>query len=355
MSKLTLCILFGGASSEYEVSCVSAYSVITAADPEKYDIVLVGATRDGRFYLYEGGAEDVRDDKWAADPSRLTPVSFALDGSRNLLPEGGAALKIDVAFPVMHGAFGEDGKIQGMLALAGIPCVGAGCASSAACMDKWFTKCIVAATGVEQAKALLIVAGRDEDGAPTLPANAADMVEREIGGYPVFVKPARAGSSVGVGKAKDRAGLIDALKAAAAHDPRIVVEEYIKGAEVECAVWGNGDVRTTAPGEIDPGAEFYDYDTKYKNDTARYYVPARITPEQTKTLRRAAAAVYRALDCRGFARVDFFAAEDGRIIFNEINTIPGFTPISMFPKLWMRENGTYSQLVDALVALALTV
>lgn len=345
MGKLVFVCLFGGQSSEYEVSLVSAYGVITNTDREKYDLYQLGITKDGRWYLYTGAPERIRDGLWNTDTEHLVPARIA-PGSRLLTKKD--EIHIDVAFPVMHGAFGEDGRMQGLLESYGVPFVGPGCASSAVCMDKAFAKRILDAEGIPQAKAVILTR-RDmkED-----PAALAARLEKELG-YPMFVKPANAGSSVGISKVRDESELRPALELAFAEDNKLLVEECIVGKEVECAVMGNDELIVADPGEIDPGAEFYDYDTKYKTDTSRCYIPARVSVESRETVRRLAAKIFRALGCRGLSRVDFFVCPDGKVIFNEINTLPGFTPISMYPKMMMHEGMTYSEVIDRLLALAM--
>ena len=350
MKKTRLCILFGGRSSEYEVSLRSAYSVLTAADAEKYEIIPVGITREGAWFLYEGDVKRIPSGDWCRDTSALPHVTFDLTpGARSLLAwtEDAAPRRIpvDVVFPVLHGAYGEDGRIQGLLAAADIPFVGCDSEASAVCMDKAVTKSIVERIGVRQAECVVL------HRAPA--ASCVPAVEAKLA-YPVFVKPARAGSSVGVTKAKDRASLLTALDVAFAEDEKILVEETIVGREVETAVLEEGGRLTvSACAEIESGAEFYDYTAKYLSDTSRFYIPARIPDASADALRRAAAQIFTALGCATLSRVDFFVTDDGTVVFNEINTLPGFTSISMYPKLMMHEGMTYSALIDRLVASAL--
>ena len=350
MKKTRLCILFGGHSSEYEVSLRSVYSVLSAVDAEKYETVPVGITREGAWYLYEGDIERIPSGDWCREASALPRVTFDLTpGARALLAwtEDGALrrIPIDVVFPVLHGAYGEDGRIQGLLAAADIPFVGADSESSAVCMDKAVTKSIIRQSGIRQAECVVL------HRAPA--ASCVSAVEEKLP-YPVFVKPARAGSSVGVTKAKDRASLLTALDIAFAEDEKILVEETIVGREVETAVLEeDGKLTVSACAEIEAGAEFYDYTAKYLSDTSRFYIPARIPEASAAALRRAAAEIFTALGCATLARVDFFVTESGEVVFNEINTLPGFTSISMYPKLMMKEGMTYSALIDRLVASAL--
>jgi len=345
--KITLCVLFGGHSSEYEVSLQSAYSVLTNADPARYDIVAVGITRAGAWHLYSGDFEKIRDGSWCADADALPRVTVDLTpGSRSLLicPPGEVPTRrqVDAVFPVLHGACGEDGTVQGMLTLAEIPFIGCGCASSVISMDKSLTKLSVAQTGVRQAAYVLARRGCNISA-------IAENAESALG-YPMFVKPARAGSSVGVSKAKDRAGLFRALEIAFAEDEKVLIEEAIVGREIEVAVLEEkGRYTVSECAEIDAGAEFYDYEAKYVSDTSAFYIPARLPEETRQEVRRCAEAIFRVLDCRTLSRVDFFVTDAGEIVFNEINTLPGFTSISMYPKLMMHTGMSYAGLIDRLV------
>ncbi len=351
MNKIKLCVLFGGRSSEYEVSLASAYSVLTNADPAKYEILPVGITKDGAWLLYTGDYQKLRDGSWCENAGTLSRVTVDLTpGSHALLicPPNGApyAETVDVVFPVLHGAYGEDGTVQGMLTLAEIPFVGCGCASSSVCMDKSLTKLCVAETGIRQAVHVLVRKEDTED----------DCIrEAETGlNYPMFVKPARAGSSVGISKVRSRNELKRALAVAFAEDSKVVIENTVIGREIEVAVLEEHGTYTVSDcAEIDAGAEFYDYDAKYVNTTSTFYIPARLPEETREAVRRCAKKIFKALDCRTLARVDFFVTENGTIVFNEINTIPGFTEISMYPKLMMAAGLTYPELIDRLIASAL--
>lgn len=355
MEKIKLAVLFGGNSSEYEVSLKSAYSVLTNLDPEKYEVIPVGITREGLWTLYNGDTDDIPDGRWCADAEHLPRVTVDLTpGARSLWirQPGGETVRrlpVDVVFPVLHGAFGEDGRLQGMLSSAGIPFVGCGSASSAVCMDKALTKCVVRTTGIRQAECLVVrreeTAGREE--------SVAAEAEEKLG-YPMFVKPARAGSSVGVTKAKDRPQLLEALRVAFCEDEKILIEEAIVGKEIEVAVLEEAGRCTVSDcAEIVAGVEFYDYEAKYISDTSSFHIPARLPAELRAQVSRSAEIIFRALDCRTLSRVDFFVEEDGGIVFNEINTLPGFTSISMYPKLMMHEGMRYSTLLNRLIASAL--
>ncbi|MBO5110466.1 MAG: D-alanine--D-alanine ligase [Clostridia bacterium] len=348
MKKLDLILLFGGRSSEHEVSCRSACAVLAHLDAEKYNVRTVGITKAGKWYLYSGDPAKIADGTWEKDWNFLLPAmpDVATQTGRFYGIQGASlwAIPCDLVFPVLHGAEGEDGRIQGMLDVARIPYVGCGCAASAVSMDKALTKSIINNTDVPQVPCLIVSAADDVQ-------EVAARVEAKFT-YPVFVKPANAGSSVGASKAEDRDGLLRALALAAKEDKKILVEEFVRCREVEVAVMGNESPVASRTGEIAPGSDFYDYDTKYKNDTASYYIPARISEEMQEQIRAWAVTVYRALGCRGLSRVDFFVRDDREIFFNEINTLPGFTSISMYPKLWMDAGLTFSEILDRLIALA---
>lgn len=348
--KTRLGILFGGMSSEHEVSLVSAYGVITNVDRDKFDVTPIGITKDGKWYLFTGDVEKIKDGSWCdGEDVKELAVDPAPRGANFLVIEEGAVrerLTLDVVFPVLHGANGEDGTVQGLLEMAGVPFVGPDHTSSGVCMDKAFTKRIVKESGAAAQARAVILTKNDE----------RESARREIEklGYPVFVKPARAGSSVGVTKVKTPEALDEALERAFREDGKILVEEFIKGREIEVAVMETaGEVVASVPGEIDPGFEFYDYDTKYQNDTASYYIPARLDKAVEDEVRERAVRIFKALDCRTLSRVDFFVKADGSVVFNEINTIPGFTPISMYPKLFMQSGMSYSDVITALAESAM--
>ena len=351
MSKQKIAILFGGKSSEHEVSRVSATMVIDSIPRDKYEPVLVGITKSGKWYLFEGRADLIKDGEWEHS-GKITPAVISPDAETHGLivfrESGDEIIRIDAAFPMLHGKNGEDGTMQGLFELAGIPYVGCDTASSAICMDKALTNTILAQGGVPQAKFVWFYRHnwqKDSD-------KYINRVEKELG-YPCFVKPANAGSSVGISKAKDREGLRGAVTIAACHDPKIVIEEGIDGAEVEVAVMGNGDeIIVSVPGEIVPGAEWYDYDAKYNNSDSVCRIPAPIDSETLEVVRETAAKAYKLLGCSGLARVDFFV-RDGEVLLNEPNTLPGFTPISMYPKMMEHSGISNSELVDKLIQLAI--
>ena len=352
MKKLSVCVLFGGISPEHEVSLRSAEYVLNSMDPEKYNIFPVGIKKDGDWVLFGGTDYSMLPGgEWENHPDNRRAAISPVRGQGLLSFEGDCVVRewIDVVFPVLHGENGEDGSVQGLLQLAGIPYVGPHVAASAVAMDKTLTKLVADHAGVAQADWLL-VRSNELDGHMD---GVLDGIEQQFS-YPVFVKPAGTGSSVGVSKAADREGLKSALLKAGAYDTKILVEEFIHGREVEVAVMGNNSPVASECGEIDSGAEFYDYDAKYITDTSIAYIPARISEEVAEFVREQAVKVYSAVGCQGLSRVDFFVTyEDNRVVFNEINTIPGFTSISMYPKLFAASGIPGGQLIDELLQLAM--
>ena len=344
-----LLVLFGGCSSEHDVSLVSASSVIKNVDTKKYDIYMMGITKDGRWYLYEGPVEQLPNDEWQAGP--ITPAFVSPDRAvHGIIVEretGAENVRIDVAFPVLHGKNGEDGTIQGLFQLAGIPFVGCDMTSSAVSMDKILTNTVADANGIAQAKWDYITKYEFESKSKTL-KDISDKL-----GFPIFVKPANAGSSVGISKAHDECELEEALSLALEHDTRVLFEEFIDGYEVECAVLGNYEIKTGIVGQIQPANEFYDYEAKYSNENSLLFIPAHIDEEKRDEVAKQAVKTFKALGGSGFSRVDFFVTKkDGRVLFNEINTIPGFTSISMYPKMIEASGISYGELIDRLVELA---
>lgn len=351
MRKWNVGVLFGGMSPEHAVSLRSAESVLNNLDTEKYNIYPVGITRDGRWFHYTGSDYSLLPGgAWEQYPDNCPVAISPVRGQGLLCFEEGCVttVQLDVVFPVLHGENGEDGAIQGLLQLAGIACVGPGVAASAVSMDKSLTKLVVDRIGQRQADWELIHA---EELHRRMEGVLAQLQERFS--FPMFVKPAGTGSSVGVSKATDGISLQAALLAAAEFDEKILVEEYIRGKEVEVAVMGNGSPIASVCGEIDAGADFYDYDAKYITDTSVAYIPARIDEEVAEQVRDSAVKIYAALGCRGLSRVDFFVTEEGEAVFNEINTLPGFTSISMYPKLFEASGVEYGSLLDQLLELAM--
>ncbi len=346
MAKKNLLILFGGQSSEHEVSCRSAATVIRAADPEKYELILVGITKDGKWVKAEN-LSAVEEDTWRDGVPALLSPDAVRRGVWFLEKDGAVFQPVDVAFPVLHGLCGEDGTIQGLFEMARIPYVGCGVLASALSMDKVYTKKIVADLGIRQASCVSF--RREELAEMDL---AAAQVETVLS-YPVFVKPSRAGSSCGVGHAHNREELIKDLREAARHDRIVMVEETIKGREVECAVLGGTDPAATGLGEILPTGDFYDYDLKYNSDECQTALHPDLSEKTVKEIRGDALKIFRAVDGWGMARVDFFVeSRSGQVVFNEINTIPGFTSISMSPQLREAEGLSTAALVDELIRLA---
>ena len=351
MVKLSVCVLFGGMSPEHAVSLRSAESVLNNMNPEKYNIYPVGITRDGDWILY--GSNDyskLPTGEWVNCPANRRAAISPIRGQGLLVFEGDCVVRemIEIVFPVLHGENGEDGTVQGLLQLAGIPYVGPHVAASAVSMDKTLTKLVADNAGVQQAAWQLV---RSAEIASHMEQVIVRLEEKFQ--YPMFVKPAGTGSSVGVSKASDRLALKNALTGAAKYDSKILVEEFINGREIEVAVMGNQSPVASVCGEIDSGAEFYDYDAKYVTDTSVAYIPARIPEDVEEFVREQAVKIYSAIGCQGLSRVDFFVThDDNRVVFNEINTLPGFTSISMYPKLFAASGIPYSQIIDNLLELA---
>lgn len=352
MRKLSVCILFGGISPEHEVSLRSAESVLNHIDHNKYNVFPVGITKEGDWILFGGQDYSMLPaGTWQNHDANRRATLSPVHGQGLLSFENDCVVRerIDVVFPVLHGANGEDGAIQGLLQIAGLPYVGPHIAASAVCMDKSLTKLVADLAGVRQAAWELVTRSVYEHDAEAV----CDRIEARFS-YPVFVKPAGTGSSVGVSKARDREALRQALVAALRFDPKVLVEEFIDGQEIECAVLGNATPVASVVGEIDSGADFYDYEAKYITDSSSLYIPARIPAATAEQVRETAVKIYEALGCCGLSRVDFFVKRDGgEVVFNEINTIPGFTSISMYPKLFEASGISYSQLIDVLLTLAM--
>lgn len=352
MKKLSVCVLFGGMSPEHEVSLRSAESVLNNMDQMKYNVFPVGITREGDWILYAGKDYSLLPSgEWKNYPGNRRAAISPVRGQGLLSFEGDCVVRerIDVVFPVLHGENGEDGAMQGLLQMAGIPYVGPHVAASAVAMDKTLTKLVADQAGIPQA-AWHMVHRMDLQSHMD---STLDHLEEKFQ-YPMFVKPAGTGSSVGVSKAADRDALRYALEFASGYDSKILVEEFISGREVEVAVLGNESPAASVCGEIDSGAEFYDYDAKYVTDTSVAYIPARIDDDTSERVREMAVRVYRAIGCRGMSRVDFFVThKDNCVILNEINTLPGFTSISMYPKLFAASGIPYERLIDELISLAM--
>ncbi|HVL85887.1 MAG TPA: D-alanine--D-alanine ligase family protein [Pseudonocardia sp.] len=353
--RIRVAVVFGGRSSEHAISCVSAGSVLRHLDRERFEVVPVGITPDGGWVL---GTDDprrleIRDRVLpsvdAAGAALALPGDPTRGGLVHLDPKraGEVFARVDVVFPVLHGPYGEDGTIQGLLELAGVPYVGAGVLASAAGMDKEFTKKLLAAEGLPVGEVVVL-----RPGTATLTDD-----ERARLGLPVFVKPARAGSSVGITKVGGWDALDAAIATARAHDPKVLVEAAVVGREVECGVleFPDGSVRASVPAEIriTGGAQFYDFDAKYLDDVCEFDIPAKLDDAVGERLREMAVAAFRALDGQGLARVDFFVGAAGELTVNEVNTMPGFTPISMYPRMWAVTGVDYPTLLTTLVETAL--
>jgi D-alanine-D-alanine ligase len=347
-ARIHLVVLFGGESAEHDVSCTTAAHVLRAADPERYRITPVGISTDGQWAFAEQAAAALLAGPDSI-PGRLDPTGTDVSPTP-MLAAAAASEEVTVVLPLLHGPMGEDGTVQGLLDLANVPYVGSGVLGSALAMDKAMAKQVLAAAGIPQAR---YRAFAEHELTPGLPAQlAADL------GLPVFVKPANMGSSVGVSKASSVEALREAIDHALTYDEMIVVEEAVVGREIEVAVLGTTAPEASVPGEIVPGEEFYSYEDKYVTDGAQLLVPAPLPEAAAAEVRRLAIDTFRALRCDGLARVDFFyeMRDDGTgrgFLCNEVNTMPGFTPISMFPKLWMHSGLTYRELIDRLVDLAL--
>jgi D-alanine-D-alanine ligase len=364
--RVRVAVVFGGRSAEHAISCVSAGSVIAALDPERYEVVPVGIARDGRWVLPDPGQRLAITDGQLPEVTGGTAVSLLGDpaarGLAVLEPAaaiGPALTRVDVVFPVLHGAYGEDGTVQGLLEMSGLPYVGSGVFASAASMDKEFTKKLLASAGLPQGDHVVL---RDAGGALWPHPDALTAADRERLGLPVFVKPSRAGSSIGITRVTDWEQFPGAVATAAAVDPKVVVEAAVAGREIECGVLAGrdgGPPEASLPAEIrlKAGTDWYDFDAKYLEDAVEFDVPAELTPEQTRAVQEASCRAYLALDCEGLARVDFFLGTgpggEDRLVVNEVNTMPGFTPISMYPRMWAASGVSYPELVDRLVASAL--
>ena len=346
MNKKTVAVLFGGYSPEYEVSLKSAYSIISAIDRVKYDVVLLGITRQGRWYLYSGSVEDIPNDEWHIDESRLHNALVSPSRGEGLLTitDGLAApVHVDVFFPVLHGRYGEDGTVQGLFELSGVPVVGSGAAASALCMDKDRAHKLVSQAGIRVPKSICF------EYAP-----AVDEVIRstEDLGMPLFVKPVKAGSSFGITRVEDTSELLEAVRLALAYDDAVIIEEYIDGFETGCSVVGNDELKTGRIDEIELAGGFFDYEEKYTLKTSKIHMPARIDADTERRIQDAAKLIYRVLGCRGYARVDIFITSKHEIVFNEANTIPGFTAHSRFPNMMKGVGIEYPELVEMLIELA---
>ena len=352
MAKLKIAVIFGGRSNEHDISRISAVHVIGSIPKDKYDVVTVGITKKGHWYRFIGDTELIANGEWEKHPDNapciLSPdpihkgfIVFERDGEA-------VSLKVDCVFPVLHGKNGEDGTIQGLLELAGMPYVGCDVISSAMCMDKDTTHTILESAGVKTAKWVRILRYEVDE---KLAAKCEEMEQRLS--YPMFVKPCCCGSSVGISKVRNREELEKGIMQAFVHDKKVIVEQAINGREIECAVMGNSKPFASDVGEIRSACEFYDYDAKYSDIGSETIIPADIPEDKREEIRQTAVKGYHALGCEGLARVDFFLADDGSVILNEINTMPGHTAISMYPKLMENIGIPCEEQEDRLIKLAL--
>jgi D-alanine-D-alanine ligase len=350
VTKTRLAVIFGGRSTEHSISCISAGSVLGAMDRDRYDVVAIGIAPDGRWVLAgddPAALEAHGRDLPSVDADTGAAVALAGDPSVKglLVLEPGevprALSGVDVVFPLLHGPYGEDGTIQGLLELAGVPYVGSGVLASAVCMDKEYMKLVLGARGLPVGPYAVVRRGEEP---------AVEGLE-----YPLFVKPARGGSSIGISKVTSPDGLREALDVAWADDPKAVVEQGIAGRELECAVIqgrDGGPPEASLPAEVRVAGDWYDFEAKYLDDATEFDIPAKVGDEMTARVRDLACRAFTATGCAGLARVDFFLTPGGEIVVNEVNTMPGFTPQSMYPRMWAASGVTYPELVDRLVSLA---
>lgn len=351
MKKLNIALIFGGISGEHDVSLVSATSVYKNIDKSKYNVFTIGITKDGRWLYYEGDEENIKNGTWADLANKNVEINLVPSGNKEvgILFEDGNVEKIDVLFPVLHGPYGEDGTIQGLFEISQIPYVGCGVLASSVGMDKLICKKVFSQIGLPQvnytytSKWAFNIDSEKE----------LNDIESKLD-YPIFVKPANMGSSVGISKATNREELLKGIKEALKYDTRIVLEQGIDAREIEVAVLGNDEVKASIAGEIKPGKDFYDYEDKYINGVSVCEIPANISEENMENIRKMAVEAFKGIDGKGLSRVDFFIDKNsGEIFINEINTLPGFTSISMYPKMWDATGLPYSQLIDKLIELAL--
>ncbi|MDE7435912.1 MAG: D-alanine--D-serine ligase VanG [Lachnospiraceae bacterium] len=349
MNRQNVAIFFGGISSEYSVSLESAYSVISNLNPEKYTAVPVGISPDGRWFYFTGTPEKIRQDTWCNEIDCIPAALSVNRGAHQLLlflPDRTETVTLDAAFPVMHGKGGEDGTLQGLIEMAGIPLVGCGVLASALCMDKDRAHRLAQTAGVTVPRALSIRAGYD---------TSSVLVFAEHIDYPLFVKPVKAGSSYGVTKVQQADELLPAIALAFQYDDTVILEENIDGYEVGCAIMGYDELTVGEVDEIELSGGFFDFTEKYTLKTSAIHVPARIDSATAERIKQTARTLYRALGCGGFARVDMFLTPDGRIVFNEINTIPGFTEHSRFPGMMKAAGISFPEIIDHLIQEAMTL
>lgn len=348
-NKKNVAVIFGGQSSEHDISCISASTIIDNIDRDLYDLFLIGITKDGRW-LKVNNTQEIRDGIWlSSDTTAVISPDVSHKGILYIKDDKITHQTIDVIFPVLHGLYGEDGTIQGLFEMSTIPYVGCGVIASGLSMDKFFTKVIVERLGIRQARFVPVFKRQlvDMD-------NVIGKIEAALS-YPVFVKPSNAGSSVGVSKAYNKEELINALNLAAIHDKKILVEETIIGRELECAVLGSKDIKASGVGEVVAAADFYDFDAKYNNNESKTDLSPVLPEGIEDEIRNNAVRIFRAVDGFGLARIDFFLTKDtNEVVFNELNTLPGFTAISMYPMLWEKQGLNKKELLTTLIEEANT-
>ena len=350
MEKKNIAVIFGGCSPEHTVSLASAAAVIRNIDAEKYEVIQLGITEGGEWFRFYGSPDGIEANTWRADRTKCIPAVISPDRDQHGILEfrlsGVRTTRLDAAFPVLHGRNGEDGTVQGLCELAGIPLIGCGTLASALCMDKDRAHKLVMLAGVAVPRSVLL---------EKLPTSAELAALAEGVGYPLFVKPVRAGSSFGVARVEAPSELRAAVRNAFRYDNSVLLEEAVPGFEAGCAVIGNSKLVTGRADEIELSGGYFDFEEKYTLKTSKIHMPARVDAATEQRLRETACRIYRALGCRGFARVDMFLTPDKRIVFNEVNTIPGFTSHSRFPKMMSGVGYDFPALVDALIALGLEV
>jgi D-alanine-D-alanine ligase len=351
MDKLNIALIFGGKSGEHEVSLASSASIYTHIDKNKYNVFTIGITKDGRWMYYEGNEENIKNGEWVNLANKNVEINLVPVGNKEvgIVFEDGRVEKIDVLFPVLHGPYGEDGTIQGLFEISQIPYVGCGVLASSVGMDKLICKKVFSQIGLPQVDYTYTNKWSFNKNTEA----ELNSIEEKLN-YPIFVKPANLGSSVGISKANNRQELLSGIDEALKFDSRIVLEQGINAREIEVAVLGNDEVEASIAGEIKPGKDFYDYEDKYINGASTYDIPADINDKDMEKIRQMAIEAFKGIDGKGLSRVDFFIDKNsGEIFINEINTLPGFTNISMYPKMWEATGLGYSGLIDSLIELAL--
>lgn len=348
MKNKTIAIIFGGCSSEYSVSLQSAYTIISNIDSKTYKTVLIGITKDGSWYRYTGEIDKIKDDTWYKEEKTCIPTTISPDrriqGIIEFRKDGIKATKLDAAFPVLHGKNGEDGTVQGLIELAGIPLIGCGTLSSALCMDKYRAHKLVSGVGIHVPKSIVLTQNYEED---ILFEKTKDLQ------YPLFVKPVKAGSSFGITKIYKKNDLPEAVKLAFSHDDEVIIEENVEGFEVGCAILGNEELIIGEVDEIELTEGFFDYTEKYTLKSSKIHMPARIAKETADNIKEAAITIYKTLGCKGLARVDMFLTPDNKIVFNEVNTMPGFTEHSRYPNMIKGIGLSFGELITKIIELGI--